>query len=126
MPLAQSVGDLITFSDDDDDGDSINFSDTANGAMDLFGKLDLSDSFSWLYGLVDSIEIEDIVTALDVLNFNASDNDGAAASIALSDCDNKNDDICDSLSSHEEIDYEQKGHLDVNAYLAIWMMSGAD
>lgn len=106
MPLIQPVRDLIVFSDDDDDGDLINFSDTANAAKDLFDEWNLSDSFSWLFGLIDSIDIEDIITAFSGLNVNANDNIGATATIPSSDGDNKNDDNCDSLSSYENIENE--------------------
>lgn len=59
MPLKRASANLIEFSVGDDDGDLINFSsDTTRAAIDLFGKLDLSQSFSWLYGSTTEIDVD--------------------------------------------------------------------
>lgn len=56
MPLKQANSNLIEFSVCDD---LINFSsDTTRAAIDLFGKLDLSQSFSWLYGSTTEIDAD--------------------------------------------------------------------
>lgn len=101
MPMAQAVGDLMEFSRDNND-DLIKFDDTADAAMDLFGKLNLSDSFSLLYKLVDGFHIDDVLSAL-----NAQNESAAAATIASYKCGEKVDD-CDAPSWQDEIDYEKE------------------
>lgn len=78
MPLVRPDDDLMEFSVDDD-GDLINFSNkTTHACIDLFGKLDLSQSFSWLFGSNNAMNVDDIVTSFDGLNFD-DDNIGACA-----------------------------------------------
>lgn len=106
MPLVRSVGNLMQFSIDDDNGDLINFSDTTQSAIDLIGVLDLSASFSWLFGSNDQIDIDDIITS-----FNGENADDGARAV-LPNCSFGN--LSPLTDSGTDFSFEYKrlfGHL---------------
>lgn len=107
MPLVRSVGNLIEFSVDDDNGDLMNFSDTTESVIDLIGNLDLTASFSWLFGSNNPIDIDDIITSFNGENAD----DGARA--ALPNCSFGN--LSPLTVSGTDFSFEYKrlfGHLD--------------
>lgn len=77
MPV-HSDRDLIEFSYNAEHDNLINFSNTANAAEDLFRDLDLSESFSWLFGSMDQIDIDNIAAAMHITNMGYNSNDDAA------------------------------------------------